>query len=154
MLAKSMVRPSHLLLVASLAFVTTSRTARAEDPPKSPPPKAAEDGWRQLRFTAGVSLTGVGVLTLITGAVLGVRAIVDKNAVGSHCNRLAQCDLNGYTIGSEAQDFALVSTAMFAVSLTSAAVGVGLLVSAVPKKPKTTAWVGLARRGVALGLSW
>jgi hypothetical protein len=141
-----------LVLLASLAFAATSRTARADETPKPAPP--ADDGWRQLRFTAGVSLTSIGALTLITGAVLGVRAIVDKNAVGSHCNRLAQCDLNGYTIGSEAQDFSLVSTAMFAVGLTSAAVGIGLLVSAVPKKPPTTAWVGLARRGVAVGLSW
>jgi hypothetical protein len=150
MRAKSMVRSAAAwLLVASLA---ASRKAHAEDAPKPPPP--AEDGWRQLRFTAGVSLTGIGVLTLITGGVLGVRAIVDQKAVGSHCNRLAQCDLNGYTIGSEAQDFALISTAMFAIGLTSSAVGIPLLVTAVPKKPPTTAWVGLARRGVAVGLSW
>lgn len=84
---------------------------------------------------------GLGFLGIFAGSVVGVRAIVDKNEIGTHCNRAYQCDLTGYTLGSEATDFALVSTAGFALGLASAAAGIGLLISAPPLKPRTSAWL-------------
>jgi hypothetical protein len=121
-------------------------------PAPTPSPPALMDETRPLRFRAGVSLSGLGLLGIVLGSVLGARAIVDKNDIGAHCNRAALCDLAGYTLGSEAQDFALISTASFVVGLAAAGAGVGLLVSALPVKPGAAAW--MTPGGLAVGGRW
>jgi hypothetical protein len=118
----------------------------------APTPLAPVDETRLLRFRAGVSLAGLGFLSIVLGSVAGARAIVDKNDIGAHCNRAAQCDLAGYTLGSEAQDFALTSTVFFAIGLAAAGAGVGLLVSALPAKPGAATWI--APGGLAVGGRW
>ena len=160
------MRATHQLLAfVMLATSAVSRVAVADAPPalapsSAPPPT---DGWRQLRFTSGVTLTTIGTIMLITGGVLGVRAIVDKNQIQpGQCNRAFQCNLNGYTLGFEAGDFAITSDVMFAVGGLVTVVGVSLFATALPPKPVSaarasvweTAWVGVSRRGVTLGAAW
>ncbi len=135
--------------------------------PRAPVPRT--DPWRPLRFTSGVSLTGIGALSLITSGVLLGRAVVDKSEIGSHCNAAKKCDLIGYTLASEAEDFALTSTVMFVVGIAATAVGVPLLVSGRPQTERAsgrlvrentraaraiTPTIGFSTKGIGLGLLW
>jgi hypothetical protein len=136
-------------LLAALAILSAARPALAETPP------APEDEQaRAFRFMGGVALTGVGVLGLVIGGVLGVRAVVDKDAIGSHCDQAHRCDVTGFTLGSEARGSAVISTIGFAMGLGGTAAGVALLVSAAPRKARTTAWIAPAPGGITAGLRW
>jgi hypothetical protein len=167
---------SPVLLVPALALLTLAQPAAADPdgPPASPPPIPQPvalaptapapppiDETRALRFTSGVSLTGIGLTAVILGSVIGVRALVSKNDIGAHCDAAGTCDLTGYTYGSQAQDLARFSTICFGAGLGMAAAGVGLLLSAKPWKPgiwpgssSATAWIAPARSGVVLGARW
>ncbi len=119
--------------------------------PTAPPP---ETDWRRLRFTAGVSLTALGLVTVVLGSVLGVRAIVSKDHIGAHCSAAGKCDLTGWTYLAEAQDFSSTSTACFILGPLAMAVGGGLLISSRPWKPGATAWIRPTLGGVAAGARW
>jgi hypothetical protein len=132
------------------ALIAPSLPARADPSVAAPAPPApgTVDQYRPLRFSAGVSLTGIGLLSVVVGSVLGARALVSRNEIGSHCNKVAVCDLTGYTLGSEAQDFAYVSNASFVVAGLAMGAGLPLLLTALPKKSAPTAWIRLSPRGL------
>jgi hypothetical protein len=94
----------------------------------------------------------LGLLSVVVGSVLGVRAIVDQNQIGSHCNKAAFCDLTGYTLGSEAQDFAYVSNASFITAAVALGAGLPLLLTGLPKKAASTAWIRPSPRGLRAGV--
>jgi hypothetical protein len=159
------MRPRSAALVFALAVASVASPVRAEpgialdDAPSAAPPPLApvaplaplasappRDPWRPLRFTSGVSLTGIGALALVTSGILGGRALVSKADIGGHCNAAKKCDLIGYTLASEAEDFALTSTIMFVIGVGAAAAGVPLLVSGRPQGPGPT--VGFSQSGL------
>ena len=146
-----------MFLAGLTALTLAARPALADPPLATPAPAPAapapSDDTRALRFTGGITLGGVGALFVVLGGVLGVRAIVDKSAIGAHCDGAARCDLVGYTLGSEAQDFAALSTVSFAIGLPALAAGVALAVSGAPKKDAGRAWY-LPPGGRAFGVRW
>jgi hypothetical protein len=137
---------AHLLV--ALAITCAARPALAEPAP------SPEEEARAFRFMGGVALTGTGVLGLVIGGVLGVRAVVDKEAIGAHCDAMHRCDVTGFTLGSEARGSAVISTIGFAMGLGGMAAGIGLLVSAAPKKAATSAWIAPAPGGFTAGVRW
>lgn len=145
-LALSLVAPR------SLADPTPPQGPLAPLAPSAPTPPAPDDS-RELRFTSGIALGGVGFVTIVLASVLGVRALIDKNKIGTHCNQAFQCDLTGYTFGSDARDMALLSTVTFIAGIAGAAAGVGIIVSAVPKKPGAArvTWIAPAPGGFIWG---
>jgi hypothetical protein len=152
-----------LLAPRSLADPTPSAGPPSAGPPSAgprasvapaPPAPPAPDDTRALRFTGGIAVGGIGLISVIAGSVLGVRALVDKNQIGAHCNRAFKCDLTGYTLGSEAHDFALISTVTFSFGLPALAAGVGFVLSGSPKKPGAAAWMGPAPGGLAWRGRW
>ena len=122
----------------------------------APAPPAPEDGTRALRFTGGVSLTGLGLLTATVGGVLAGRAAVSKRDIGDHCNAASYCDLVGYSLASEAVDFSTMATALIPLGLGLAAGGAGLLISTRPWKPRVTAGITPTAGGmvVTAGARW
>lgn len=135
-------------ILAVLLITTAARPALAEPEP------LPDDQAREFRFMGGVALSGIGVLGLVIGGVMGVRAVMDKNAIGDHCDRLHRCDVTGFTLGSEARGSAVISTIGLAMGLGGTAAGISLLVSAAPKKPRTTAWIAPIPGGISAGLRW
>src|SRR5262249_9071745 len=94
-----------------------------------PPPPAARGGQRGPPPPGpppGVSLTGAGFITMLIGGVLVGRALVDKRDALPSCDASFHCSLAGYTLGSEARDFALTATITLPIGLGVAAAGVGL----------------------------
>jgi hypothetical protein len=127
--------------------------------PRAPAPP--DDAWRALRFEAGVSLGVVGLVGLVLTGVLVGRAVVDKGNIGAHCTAAGQCDLTGYTLGSDARDLALIASVTLGAGLTVAAAGVGLVLSAKPWKPGlgprsagASAWIAPTPTGVTAGARW
>jgi hypothetical protein len=164
------MRPSPPLpfLAAAVALLTsTARPALADPPaiaplpaslPSPPPPR---DDTRALRFTGGVSLTAIGGISLLVGGILSVRALVSKADIGAHCDAALQCDLTGYTYGSQARDFALISTVFLTGGILVASGGVGLLLSSKPWQPgldprasRASAWIAPTPSGVVAGARW
>jgi hypothetical protein len=145
-----------VLAAASTAGAHAETPPLAKGDPAPAPPSLAPDGSRQLRFTSGVALTSAGGLMLVLGSVLGLRAIVSKNQIGSHCDATGRCDLNGYSLGSEATDFALISTVSFVVAAVGLGAGIPLLVTGLPKapspKPATSARLTLTASGLSVDL--
>jgi hypothetical protein len=166
---RSPALPCPLFIAAVVAGALLAPSAHADPPvavaaagaPLAVPvpvpvaaPSLAEEDARRLRFTAGISLTGLGALTMVLGGVLGARALVSKNDIGAHCSTAGKCDLVGYTYLAEAQDFSSTSTACFILGPLAAAVGVGLLISSTPKKTGVSAWIAPTPRGLAGGGSF
>jgi hypothetical protein len=122
------------------------------------------DEYRSLRFTGGISLTGFGLLSAVLGSVLGLRAIVDKSRIGSQCNKAGYCNLPGYTIASETQDFTYGSNASFVVAAAALGAGIPLLLTGLPKKasaprvgtlrPHLSAWMLPSPRGIGAVVRW
>ncbi len=153
------LRPLPLLLAGLTALPLLAPPAMADPPlataaPLPAPPRFDEN--RALRFTGGISLAGFGVLFTVLGGVLGVRAIVDKSQIGAHCDAAARCDLVGYTLGSEAQDFAELSTVGLVIGLPAVVAGVVLAVSGAPKKGRERAWLmpATGTGGRTIGVRW
>jgi hypothetical protein len=121
--------------------------AMAIPPVALAPPQSGAGDTRALRFTGGIALAGIGGISLILGGVMGARALVSRNDVGSHCAS-GVCDLTGYTLYSQARDFALISTAVLIGGAVVAAGGVALIVSA---RPRTSAWIAPSPGGVVMG---
>jgi hypothetical protein len=154
------VRPSTPLpfafLAALLVATSSAQPVRADPPPPpaaplataAPPPP--EDGTRALRFTGGVSLTGLGLLTAVVGGVVAARAAVSKRDIGSHCNAAGYCDLVGYSLASEAVDFSATATALIPTGLAIAAAGAGLLLSTQPWRPRVTAGIAPTAGGMVV----
>ena len=144
---------TRLPIVAAVLLAAPYAHADPTTPPSGPvaPVKTPTDSTRQLRFTGGIALTGIGGITLVLGAVLGVRALVSRNEVGSHCGPSGACDLTGYTLYAQARDFGLISTAVFIGGGVLAAGGIGLIVSARPLPSSTSAWIRPTPGGVAIG---
>jgi hypothetical protein len=135
-------RPRTFFIAVVTAVALVAGPAMA-DPPLATParlPAPPPDDTR-LRFTGGVTLGGVGGLFLVLGSVLGVRAIVDKSQIGTHCNSAGLCDLVGYTLGTEAQHFAALSSISFAVGVPALAAGLVMAVPVAPKKRAGLAWL-------------
>jgi hypothetical protein len=140
------LRASFVAGVTALSLIAPPAAA---DPPLAPlalpaprpVPSPPRDDNRALRFTGGIALAGVGLVFVVLGSVLGARAIVDKNAIGSHCDAAARCDLAGYSLGSEAQDFAALATVGFGFGLPALVGGVVLAVTGAPKKSAGMAWL-------------
>ena len=155
-LAAVTARPA--LADGGVAPAAAPSTAPAPLRPTAPAPPPAADSTRTLRFTSGISLTGIGVTAVILGSVIGVRALVSKNDVGAHCDAAGTCDLTGYTYGVQAQDLARFATICFGAGLALTGIGVGLVVSSKPWKPglgpRTSAWIAPTRSGVVLGARW
>ena len=150
---------SAAMLASLLASLLTASPALADEPPTPAgtlvpgAPPAAPDGvdTRSLRFTGGISLAGLGLLTTLVGGVLAVRAAVSKSDIGSHCDATNHCDLVGYSLGSEAVDFSTTATVLIPAGLGIAAAGAGLILSTKPwTAPRPTAWATPSGGGVAL----
>jgi hypothetical protein len=137
-------RPCPFFIAAVTAVALVARPAMADPPLATParlpaPPPPTDD--TRLRFTGGIALGGVGALFVVLGSVLGVRAIVDKGQIGTHCNGAGLCDLVGYTLGTEAQHFAALSSIGFAAGLPALAAGLVMAVPVAPKKRAGLAWL-------------
>jgi hypothetical protein len=152
-------------LVAALLLVLSARPALADPPPapvtaplaSAPPasePLISDDQARALRFMAGVTLTGLGVFGFVLGGAFGVRAVRDKDAIGTHCDQAARCDVTGFTLGSEARGSAVIATASLAIGLGAGAAGVALVITGTPKKTRAAAWISPAPGGLAVGGRW
>lgn len=139
-------------LAASLAVLLAAEPALADE---TPSPMAIDaEGARGLRFAGGIALAGGGFLGLLLGGVFGVRTFVDKGAIGSHCTPSGRCDVTGYVIGSEARDFALISTVTFTIGIAAATAGTILIVRNAPKKPANAAWIAPGPGGVRVGVAF
>ena len=150
------------LVMGLTAFSLAARPVQADPPPAlaplaitAPPPAPAprSDPNRALRFTGGIAVGGFGLVMFALGSVLGVRAIVDKDQIGSHCNAALHCDLIGYTLASEAQDFAQISTAGLAMGVPALAAGIALAITGAPKNAGGLAWVSPGP-GSTVALRW
>jgi hypothetical protein len=153
---------STAILASLLASALTASPALAQEIPAPARPlvpkaaPAAPDGvdTRALRYTGGISLAGLGLLTTLVGGVLAVRAAVSKSDIGAHCDAANRCDLIGYSLGSEAVDFSATATALIPTGLGIAAVGAGLILSTKPWTARPTAWATPRGGGVGLSARW
>jgi hypothetical protein len=152
---------STAILASLLASWLAASPALAEEPP-SPvrplvpraAPAAIDDDARALRYTGGISLVGLGLLTTLVGGVLAARAAVSKSDIGAHCDATNHCDLIGYSLGSEAVDFSTTATVLIPTGLGIAAAGAGLILSTKPWTARPTAWATPRGGGVALVARW
>ena len=152
-------------VVAALLVTLLTRSALA-DPAPAPGPRVAspvevapeppsDEQARAYRFMLGVAVTGVGAMGLVLGIAYGVRTAIDKGAIGAHCDRAARCDLTGYTLGSEARASSVISTVGLGAGLASAGLGIGLLISGIPRKTgAASAWIAPAPGGLVVGARW
>jgi hypothetical protein len=99
-------------------------TPTAPDAPSEPPPPAASEA--SPRRTAAFALGGVGVASLVTGAVFGVTALSRLSSANAHCtgNTCASQDALNQFHG--AQSFALVADVTIGVGIACIATAVVL----------------------------
>jgi hypothetical protein len=109
---------------------------KAPPPPSPPPaPEPAAPGPSKRRVAAFVT-GGLGVASLVAGAITGGLAIGKKSTIQSNCGASAgfpgdpsACNQTGVTAGNALKALAAASTATFVVGVVGVGVGVALFVT-------------------------
>ena len=109
----------------------------ASGAPVSPGPEATSESWWTGRRTAGVAVSGVGVVGLLTSLGAGVVAIGKKSTVSQSCNPTTRICANQAAIDAAGagQTASTVSTATFVLGVAALAGGVTLVVIGAPATP-------------------
>lgn len=128
----------------------------------APPPPKVEPPSNSTQRTLGLALGGVGGLSVLAGAAVGIVAVAQSSAASSHCFEGGKaCDQKGVDLDRSAKTAGVVSTIGFAVGGGLLAAGALIFVlapsppkdSAPPASPSPTSSTPTSRRSAATWLS-
>ncbi len=111
--------------------------------------RAAPEQNRGAR-TAGWVMLGAGVVSSGVGAAFGVRAFSKRSASDDECPA-GECTTRGVALNEDAKDAALVSNITFGIGVPAVGVGLYLLLTSRPEKPKSAKAVSIAPVGSRSG---
>jgi serine/threonine-protein kinase len=148
---------------------TNGSSATIEVPVLEPAPapaeaEAAAPFWNAQR-TAGVVVGGVGLVSIIVGAVTGGLALAKASSAKAHCQPLADataCDPAGLSLRSDGRTIANVANVALAVG-GAAIIGAVVLVATAPSagaKPAAARWIqfgpmlGVNGSGLSIQGAW
>lgn len=123
--------------------------ALAEAP--SPPPSTGEADRGSTRRTIGWVATGMGVVLLAAGTVLGLIAISQNNeARDQHCSTV-DCDARGVSMIRDARELASLSTISFIAGGVVSAAGAVILLTAPSAHATQPTRLSLGGTGIFVG---
>ncbi len=133
-------RVTELVVEAGNPFLAPAGSATA--PPPEPPP--AKNGNDTLRLV-GYAVAGVGLASVVTGAVTGFIALDRKNTIEESCEKNGEsyaCPPEGLDAASSGKTLATVSTITTISGLALVATGVTLVLTSSSDGPAVSATIG------------
>jgi hypothetical protein len=112
--------------VAEAATSMQTPTATAPDAPSEPPPPPPPASEASPQRTAAFALGGLGVASLVTGAVFGVTALSQLSSANAHCTGNTCASQDAVNQFHTAQSFALVADVTMGVGIACIATAVVL----------------------------
>jgi hypothetical protein len=115
---------------------------------------APKDSSSSTKRTVGFVVGGVGVASLITGAITGGLALSDHSAAEKACPTRMGCSSETIEIANRGQTLSVVNTVALAVGVVGVAVGIPLIILGGGKsKEASTVGVWVSPDGARIGLS-